>query len=402
MSESRELLLVRYGEIGLKGKNRSHFVSALVKNLQKALERVDCDAEVSHRFGRVYVEWTRGDREAIYGVVASTFGVVSFSPAVRVPLDQEAMCRAAEEAFRSAREGRTVKTFKVEARRSEKAFPLTSMEINRAVGGYVLRRHRDISVDVHDPDVTLNIEVRSEGILIYSRVIPGPGGLPVGTSSKAMLLLSGGIDSPVAGWYALKRGIALEAVHFHSFPFTSERSLQKVRDLCQVLAGYAGPIPIHVVHFTEVQRAIQQQVPSSFRITVMRRFMFRIATALAEARGALALVTGESVGQVASQTLESMRAIGEVTSLPVLRPLVGFDKHEIVTDARRIGSYELSILPYEDCCTIFVPENPQTRPKLERVRKVEEPLDVDALVEEAVGRTELEIIEPPRTFASVL
>lgn len=399
MSDTRELLLVRYGEIGLKGKNRSLFIGALVNNLERALSRLETDAEVRHRFGRVYVEWSRGERQAIHQVVGNTFGVVSFSPAVRVPVEQEAMLQAAEEVFQNARERRAVKTFKVEARRSEKGFPLNSMEIARTVGAHVLKRNRDISVDVHTPDVTLNIEVRSEGILVYSEVIPGPGGLPVGTSSKAMLLLSGGIDSPVAGWYALKRGIGLEAVHFHSFPFTSERSLQKVRDLCQVLAGYAGPIPLHVVHFTEVQRAIQKNVPASFGITIMRRFMLRIATVLAEARGGLALVTGESVGQVASQTLESMRAIGEVTSLPVLRPLVGFDKYEIINDAQRIGSYELSILPYEDCCTLFVPENPQTRPKLERVHKVEAPLDVEALVAEAVERTELEIIEPARSFA---
>lgn len=402
MSETRQLLLVRYGEIGLKGKNRSHFIGALVKNLQRALARLETDADVSHRFGRVYVEWSQGDREAIHRVVGSTFGVVSFSPAVRVPIDQESMCQAAEAAFRSVRERRTVKTFKVEARRSEKSFPLNSMEIARTVGAYVLRRNRDISVDVHQPDVTLNIEVRSEGILVYSEVIPGLGGLPVGTSSKAMLLLSGGIDSPVAGWYALKRGIALEAVHFHSFPFTSERSLQKVRDLAQVLARYAGPIPLHVVHFTEVQRAIQKHVPDSFGITIMRRFMLRIATALAETRDGLALVTGESVGQVASQTLESMRAIGEVTSLPVLRPLVGFDKHEIVEVAQRIGSYELSILPYEDCCTLFVPENPQTRPRLERVHRIEARLDVEALVAEAVERTDLELIEPAGSVAAAL
>lgn len=393
MSATHELLLVRYGEIGLKGRNRSVFVGALVNNLRRALASLGTDAKVRHHYGRIYITWSEGERQAIHRAVASTFGVVSYSPAVRVPLDVDAMCEAAAAALEEAKDGQNVATFKVEARRSEKGFSLDSMQINKTVGAYLLSRNPGIRVDVHKPDLTVHVEVRSEGILIYSQVLPGPGGLPVGTSSTAMLLLSGGIDSPVAAWYALKRGIRLEAVHFHSYPFTSERSLQKVRDLSQVLCRYAGTIPLHVVHFTEVQRAIQRHVPTSFGITIMRRFMLRIASVLAEQRDGLALVTGESVGQVASQTLESMRAINEVTNLPILRPLVGLDKTEIVDDARRIGTYDLSILPYEDCCTVFVPENPQTRPKMASVHKAEAGLDIDALVAEAVERTELEFIK---------
>lgn len=394
MPDTRELLLIRYGEIGLKGKNRSEFVGALVEQLRQRLAGLASNLTVKHSFGRIYVEWEEGRRADIHEAVANTFGVVSFSPAVRVPHDVNMMREAAVQALADAKVRQPVRSFKVEARRSDKRFPLDSMEINREVGGYVKSRHSDVEVDVHRPDVTVSIEVRSEGILVYSQVIPGPGGLPVGTSSKAMLLLSGGIDSPVAAWYALKRGIGLEAVHFHSYPFTSERSLQKVRDLCQVLTAYAGKIPLHVVHFTEVQRAIHKSVPASYGITIMRRFMFRIAEALAERRNGLALVTGESVGQVASQTLESMRAINEVTTLPVLRPLVGLDKNEIVDVAKAIGTYELSILPYEDCCTVFVPEHPQTRPKLENVHRVERALDVDTLVQQAIEQTEVETIAP--------
>lgn len=394
MSHTAQLLLIRYGEIGLKGKNRSQFVGALVENLRRGLAGLGTDLRVHHHYGRVYVEWTEGDQDAIHRVVGSTFGVVSFSPAVRVPHDTDAMCQAASAALQQAKLAGPVQTFKVDARRSDRSFPLDSMEINRTAGSYIAREHPEVKVDVHHPDVKVAVEVRSEGILVYSHVLRGPGGLPVGTSSKAMLLLSGGIDSPVAAWFAMKRGIRLEAVHFHSYPFTSERSLQKVKDLCQVLTRYAGPIPLHVVHFTEVQRAIQKYVPDSYGITIMRRFMLRISQALAEQRDGMGLVTGESVGQVASQTLESMRAINEVTVLPILRPLIGLDKTEIVDYARDIGTYDLSVLPYEDCCTIFVPEHPQTRPRLENVHKVEAPLDIDALVAEAVERTELEIISP--------
>lgn len=393
MAQQAQLLLIRYGEIAIKGRNRSQFVGALVDNIRRSVKHIGVDARVKHTYGRIYLEWDEGDRDSIYRVVQSTFGIVSFSPAVRVAHDPDIMYEAAADALARAKQKGDVRTFKVEARRPYKAFPLDSMELNRTAGAYIASRHPDVRVDVRDPDVTVSIEVRSEGILIYSEIIPGQGGLPVGTSSKAMLLLSGGIDSPVAAWYALKRGIRLEAVHFHSYPFTSERSLQKVRDLAQVLTAYAGPIPLHVVHFTEVQRAIQQNVPDSFGITIMRRFMLRIAAAIAEQRDGNALVTGESVGQVASQTLESMHAINEVTTMPILRPLVGFDKMEIIDRATKIGTYDLSILPYEDCCTIFVPENPQTKPRLDRVHMVEAPLDVSALVAEAVEQTKLEIIK---------
>lgn len=389
---TERVILVRYGEIGLKGRNRSQFVDQLVRNLRRALAGLG-DFRLVATYGRIYIEGESSQLDGeVHRAVARTFGVVSFSPAQRIPADLDAICAAAAEELAAAKRRGPVTTFKIEARRPDKRFPIDSMQLNRQVGAYVAKAHPDVAVDVHRPDVAISVEVRSEGALLSSWVMPGPGGLPVGSSSKALLLLSGGIDSPVAGWLAAKRGIALEAVHFHSFPFTSERSLQKVRDLCRRLALYVGPIPLHVVHFTEVQKALQKGIPDSYGITLMRRFMLRISERVAAQRQALALVTGESVGQVASQTLESMVAINDVTTLPVLRPLVAMDKMEIIERARAIGTYETSILPYEDCCTLFVPERPQTKPRLDAVRRVEVSLDVDSLVDEAVRRTETEMM----------
>lgn len=391
----KELLLVRYGEIGLKGKNRAHFLNILVDNIKHGLKEIP-SAHVYRTQGRLYVEWSGEQRETVYHVLGSTFGVVSFSPAVKVKPTLEAIFKEAARALADHLENATepVRTFKVEARRANKDFPLNSLELNRKVGAHLLAVHPELGVDVHRPDVTVNIEVRDEGVLIFSRVIPGPGGLPVGSSNRAMCLLSGGIDSPVAAWFAMKRGIRLEAVHFHSFPFTSERSLQKVMDLCRVLAKYSGWMTLHIVHFTEIQTELQKKVPDSFGITIMRRFMVRIAERLAKERDGLALVTGESVGQVASQTLESMVAINDVTNMPILRPLVSFDKAEIIEHAQQIGTYDISILPYEDCCTLFVPKRPQTRPKLDRTRELESVLDVEGLIERALAQTRREIIYP--------
>lgn len=388
-----QLLLVRFGEIGLKGKNRSQFVQQLVNNLRQALQAVE-SVHVEAVHGRVYVSWSGAAREKVYDAVASTFGVVSFSPALRVDLDLEAMGAAAESILADALQQQPARSFKVDARRAFKAFPCDSIEINRRIGSRLAARFPSLQVDVHRPDVTVEVEVREEGAFLCAERIPGPGGLPVGTSGRALVLLSGGIDSPVAAWYALKRGIQLEAVHFHSFPFTSERSLQKVVDLGRILARYAGELPLHVVHFTEIQTEIQKTIPESFSITIMRRMMFRIAERIARERQALALVTGESVGQVASQTLESIHAINDAVTIPVLRPLVGFDKAEIIERAEAIGTYETSILPYEDCCTIFVPKRPQTRPKTARAQALEARLDVENLIERALANTRIERLTP--------
>lgn len=389
------VILVRYGEIGLKGKNRPAFERRLVENVRRALGS-GAGAAVRNEYGRIVVDF--GEAEAVPGWaldrIRSVFGVVSVSPAASVELSLEAAREKAaalvEERLKSAA---GPLRFKVETKRSNKRFPLTSLEMNARLGSFLLRRFPLLEVDVHRPDFVLHVEVREKAIYLYTEILAGPGGLPVGSSSTGLLLLSGGIDSPVAGWLAMKRGIRVQAVHYHSFPFTSDRSKEKVIDLAAVLSRYSPePVPLYVVNFTPAQTAIRQHAPAAMVITLMRRMMLRIAERLAKERGIPALITGESVGQVASQTLESMAAINEVTSMPILRPLVTMDKAEIIELAERIGTYEISILPYADCCTVFVPEHPETKPKLEAVRRAEERLAIQELVEEAVATVER--IEP--------
>lgn len=383
------LLLVRYGEIGLKGRNRHVFEEKLADNMRAALADIE-GAKVNREYGRIFVRLEDEGRtgEALERL-QRVFGIVAVNPALRVPLDLEAIREAAAMLVRA--EGDPPRTFRVSARRAYKRFPHTSQELNHLVGAYVLRHVPHLTVQLTDPDVTVTVEVREHAAYVYADQVDGPGGLPVGASSRALLLLSGGIDSPVAGWMAMKRGIELHAVHYHSPPFTSERSKQKVIDLCRVLARWSpAPVPLHVVHFTEVQKEIHRHVPQELGITVMRRFMLRIGERLARRLDAMALVTGESVGQVASQTIESLAAINPVTDLPVLRPLVGLDKAEIIQKAEEIGTYAISIRPYEDCCTLFVPEHPATHPRLDEVEAAEAALPVEELVEEAVAGTELE------------
>lgn len=387
--------LIRYGEIGLKGKNRPQFERRLMDNIKRALNKVG-PARVERVYGRLVVE-SEAESGRVLDRLSKVFGIVGISPVIRLPLDEEAICAGALEALRDAA-GRLQPpagaplTFKVEARRSNKAFPRTSPELNGLVGGYLLKNFPGLKVDVHHPLIRVGVEIREKNAFVYSNEVPGAGGLPVGATGKGLLLISGGIDSPVAGWMAMKRGIEIEAAHFYSFPFTGEKSLEKVRDLCRVLSGYTSRIRLHVVHFTEIQKEIQKHCPEELRVTIMRRMMFRLAARIAEARGALALVTGESVGQVASQTLESMLVINRVVDLPVLRPLVGMDKLEIIQRAQAIGTYDLSILPYEDCCTLFLPKHPATRPRLEQAERAEEPLAVEELLGGALERTVTEEI----------
>jgi thiamine biosynthesis protein ThiI len=282
----------------------------------------------------------------------------------------------------------------VNSKRANKKFPIGSQEMNHRIGGFLLALNPHLKVDVHQPDLTVHVEVRGKYSYVYGNDIPGPGGLPVGVSGRVMLLLSGGIDSPVAGYLALKRGVELHAVHFHSYPFTSERAKQKVVDLAKILTRYGGHIRLHVVPFTEIQTEINRHCQSSYSITVMRRIMLRISETLAQKHGALALVTGESLGQVASQTLESMNAINEVTNMPILRPVIGMDKHEIMNIAKRIGTYETSILPYEDCCTVFLPKAPKTKPDKKVAAREEAKLDLERLINEAVEGTEVIDLDP--------
>lgn len=414
-------ILIRYGEIALKGKNRPQFEGRLQQAVERALTRAGVPlgpGRVRRAYGRLVVELAPGYEPGsptlgrAIRALSRVFGVVSFSPAVRLPLDLEdpipAIARAALALLKSTVPGASgsdsaalaaASTFKVEARRPFKRFPLNSLEINQQVGAALLRQGIGMRVDVRQPDVVVGVEVRQEGIYVSTEEIPGPGGLPVGVSGRAVLLLSGGIDSPVAGWMSMRRGVELIGLHFHSYPFTSEEARRKAEDLGRVLARYGdGSFVLRVCPFTELQKAIQRYVPEELRITIMRRMMFRIAERIAAAEGALAIVTGENVGQVASQTLESLGVIEAVTRLPVLRPLAMFDKMETVARAREIGTFDISVRPYEDCCTIFTPVHPKTRPRLEEAesaeRAMEQEVDVEALLSAAVAGTDRQELEP--------
>jgi thiamine biosynthesis protein ThiI len=388
-----DVILIRYGELALKGRNRDLFEETLVRNVKHVL-RSFFKVKVRRNYGRMYVELNGEDAYEVMERLKRVFGIASFSPTIQVDPDIENIKERALALIQQMNP--QPRTFRVETRRADKRYPIPSMEVNRKVGTHILRALPQIKVDVHQPEAVVNIEIRTEGTYISCETIPGPGGLPVGVSGKVQLLLSGGIDSPVAGWMMMKRGVTLEAIHFHSYPFTSERSLQKVRDLAQKLAMWGGTIRLHVVPFTEIQTAIREKCPEDYLITIMRRFMMRISERIAEETKAKALATGESLGQVASQTLESMDTINKVISIPLLRPLVAMDKTEITEISRRIDTYELSILPYEDCCTVFTPKNPVTRPKPYVAERFEQSLDVDSLVEAAVQGTVVEEITTKR------
>lgn len=390
-----KVILIRFGEIGLKGKNRSTFVNQLISNIKWALKGL-ANYKLERTYGRIYL-YPKDNLEAILDRLRMIPGIVSLSPTAIAPLDYRKLEKTALEVFRDAVEEYPA-TFKVETRRANKNFPMKSLEISREIGAHILRninqgKENRLTVDVHNPDFTLNIEVRKDNIYVYTRVIPGPGGLPVGSSGKGLLLLSGGIDSPVAGWLGMKRGMKIEAIYFHSFPYTSDRAKEKVIDLAKVLSRYGGKIKLYISYFTEIQKEIMKHCPRKYNITIMRRMMFRLATEIARRNNDLVLVTGESVGQVASQTLESMQVINAVTNLPVLRPLITMDKTEIMDIAREIGTYETSILPYEDCCTVFVPKHPVTKPRLETAIEAEKDLAIEELIKESIEKTEIMLIE---------
>lgn len=379
-----QVLIVRYGEISLKGKNRHQFENRLLNNMRAVLQDLP-SREIRKTYGRIYVE-LHDDAEMVMERLTRVFGIHSVSPAQSVPLDLDQIKEIA--AKQLARE-KTPGTFKIETSRPNKRFPMTSPEISRQVGGYVLSQLPDWQVDVHQPQVVINIEIRQEGAFVYSSGIKGLGGLPVGSTGKGLLLISGGIDSPVAGWLAMKRGVQPVGLHFHSFPFTSERSKDKVIQLCRIMTSYGRHFKLYINHFTEIQKAIRKDCPEEFYVTLMRRMMFRLGEKVARKEKALAIITGENLGQVASQTLESMLAINDVTKMPVLRPLITMDKIEIMDLAKTIGTYETSIQPYEDCCTLFLPKHPATRPNLQRVQEAEEALDIPALIEESMEKTEI-------------
>ncbi len=387
--------LIKYAEIGIKGKNRHLFEDALVRQICYALRNVEGTFNVHKQQGRVFVE-TEGDYdyEETIDALGHVFGITGICPAVMV--EDEGFDKLAEQIVSYMDQIYPDKnlTFKVKARRARKNYPMDSMELNAALGEKILEAFPEMRVDVHNPEVMLHVEIR-EKISFYSQEIPGPGGMPVGTGGKAMLLLSGGIDSPVAGYMISKRGVAIDATYFHAPPYTSERAKQKVVDLAKEISAYTGPINLHVVNFTDIQLAIYEKCPHEELTIIMRRYMMKIAEHFAKEDGCLGLITGESIGQVASQTMQSLMATNEVCSLPVYRPLIGFDKQEIVQVSEKIGTYETSILPYEDCCTIFVAKHPVTKPNLNIIKKSEEKLAdvIDGLMEEAITSAEMIHVE---------
>src|SRR5690554_4907127 len=388
-----KILMVRFGEIGIKGGNRSFFVNQLIANIKTAVKKCG-NYQIKNTYGRIYL-YPDGNIEDIIKKLKMIPGIVSISPATISSLDFDELQKTALQVFKEGVSSYPC-TFKVETRRANKEYFLESPEISSKLGAYILKNinkgisgeKNELTVDVHNPEHLLQVEVRKDKIYVFNKVIPGPGGLPVGSASKGLLLLSGGIDSPVAGWLSMKRGIVLEGLYFHSHPYTGDRTKEKVVELAKILSAYGRQLKLHICHFTDIQLAIQQHCPRKYNITIMRRMMFRLAERIARKNGDQALITGESVGQVASQTLESMHVINEVTNLPVLRPLISMDKTEIMRIAREIGTYETSILPYEDCCTIFVPEHPVTKPKLEETLEAEKVLETEELIKDALDKSE--------------
>lgn len=383
--------LIKYAEIGVKGKNRYLFEDALVKQIHHRLKRLEGGFSVTKESGRIYAEASEDfDFDEVIEALQHVFGIVGICPMVQIEDNgyedlKEQVVKYIGEAY----EDRHF-TFKVVARRANKQYPVISDQINRDLGEVILDAYPETRVDVHNPDVTLRVEVRHK-INIFSETIPGPGGMPIGTAGKAMLLLSGGIDSPVAGYMVSKRGVTIEATYFHAPPYTSERAKQKVVDLARQVAKYTGPIKLNVINFTDIQLYIYDQCPHDELTIIMRRYMMRIAETIAKESDCLALITGESIGQVASQTLPSLAVTNAVCELPVMRPLIAFDKQDIVDISLKIGTYETSVLPYEDCCTIFVAKHPVTKPNLKRIEKSELKLEekIDELVKTAIETREV-------------
>lgn len=383
--------LIKYGEIAIKGKNRYLFEEALVRQIRYALKEAEGEFHVRRLQGRIYVDVAgEYDYDEVMQALSHVFGIVGICPVVL--LKDEGFERLAEDVIAYMDKVYPDKhlTFKVHARRARKNYPMDSMELNAALGEKILEAFPEISVDVHNPDVLLCVEIREE-INLYSMEIKGPGGMPVGTNGKAMLLLSGGIDSPAAGYMTAKRGVALDAVYFHAPPYTSERAKQKVVDLAKILSKYSGPIRLHVVNFTDLQLFIYEKCPHEELTIIMRRYMMRIAEHFARANGCLGLVTGESIGQVASQTMQSLAVTNAVCEMPVYRPLIGFDKNEIIAVSEKIDAYETSILPYEDCCTIFVAKHPVTKPVLKTIERSERKLEdgIEERMKTALETTEV-------------
>lgn len=388
--------LIKYAEIGIKGKNRYIFENALRDQIKFTLKNVEGEFEVTKEQGRIYIEAVSDyfDYEETLEALKKVFGVAAICPVVLIEdKNWDNLTKSVGDYIEKVYEKRNI-TFKVEAKRSDKNYPMKSPDICVEMGAYLLQRFPEMKVDVHQPQVRLQVEVRAKAY-VYSQIIPGPGGMPIGTNGKAMLLLSGGIDSPVAGYMIAKRGVKIEAVYFHAPPYTSDRAKQKVVDLAKLVAKYAGPIKLHVVNFTDIQLYIYDKCPHDELTIIMRRYMMRIAQDLAEKDECLGLITGESIGQVASQTMHSLMATNDVCEMPVYRPLIGYDKQDIVDVAEKINTYETSIQPFEDCCTIFVAKHPVTKPSLKIIRKSERNLEekIEELYETAINTVETILVD---------
>lgn len=389
----KDIILLKLGEIVLKGLNRKIFERKLLSNISYRLSKIG-NYSVSCMQSTVYVEAgdADADMDAAFEACRHIFGIIALTKAAACEKNKEAIAAMAIEYLRE--DMLSAKSFKVESRRSDKSFPMTSIEISQYVGGELQEAYPECAVDVHAPDLTVFVEIRDLAAYVHGTPVPGAGGMPVGSNGVAVTLLSGGIDSPVSTYMIARRGVRLIPVHFFSFPYTSEQAKEKVIELAQILTEYCGKMTIEIVPFTHIQEEIRDKCPEEYFTLIMRRFMMRIAERIAAYNGAKGIVTGENLGQVASQTMEAMAVTQAVTSLPVIQPLVGYDKEDIVRTARKIGTFSTSILPYEDCCTVFTPRHPRTKPKLEDVERVEKVLDVDALVEESlkgIERVQVEI-----------
>lgn len=384
------MFLIKYAEIGVKGKNRYLFEDALITQIKRTLRRVDGRFSVTKESGRIYVEAvSEFDYDETVAALKTVFGIVGICPVVLLQDNGYEQLSKDVVDYMGKMYPDKNRTFKVQVRRARKNYPMDSMELARELGSDILDAYPEFSVDVHHPQILLQVEIR-QNIYVYSEIIPGPGGMPLGTNGKAMLLLSGGIDSPVAGYMIAKRGVIIDAVYFHAPPYTSERAKQKVVDLAKLVSRYSGPMRLHIVNFTDIQLYIYDKCPHDELTIIMRRYMMKIAEEIARKEGAVALITGESIGQVASQTVQSLTVTNEVCTMPVFRPVIGFDKQEIVDISYRIDAYDTSILPFEDCCTIFVAKHPVTKPNVNVIKKSEEKLAdvIDDLMDQAISTVE--------------
>ncbi len=390
----QNIFIVRCGEVALKGMNKPYFEKMLVNRIKKLLKKFD-NVEAYRQEGLIFVRADKKhDPEMIIGEISKVFGVASISPALECESELNSIGAAAVALMMELIEKKGIRTFKVDAKRADKSFPVKSPEIARIIGAKVLVGCKVLKVDVHNPDCVLFVDLRKDKSYVFEQKISGFGGLPLGTNGKGMVLLSGGIDSPVAAWMMAKRGMLIEAVHFHSYPYTSERAQEKVEDLARIIAQYCGRFKMNVINLLPIQEQIVENCPEEETTILVRRFMMRIAEKIAQKSDCTMLITGENLGQVASQTAEALVVTDATVSMPVMRPLIALDKVDIISKAKEIGTFETSIMPYEDCCTVFLPKHPATKPKLEKILESESKLDVEALVEAAIAKTEVIDIKP--------